>query len=445
MYKQKAKIKQNKILKGNRGITLMALVITIIVLLILAAISIATLTGRNGLTTKANTARMLTVHQHLYEELKLKEVEYVRENQLGKYDDNLISYFLKNGYIEEMDGIEGYIINVPTLTGSKLELGNGTDGKKDVYKLEEIGEGNTTEKEYNIMYYGESEEDDYKLGTLTDGDEPTISEENNKELTINVYGEDHLLLSGATISIYKDAECTDALIKNIEINEGTYVYTPAPPKGTYYVVIDEVPAGYDQIEGGMKVFTIGDEENPIWEIEFGTGSVLPESGPSRYEVHYVIELNGDGLDRLDPNESFILNFSTSKYTEDTNFNVQLFSVAEIAENPEYACSYENYNYTSDFEELEGTNIFSNSSAEREEILTRLISISNNCYPDYEVNFSGEETAREELWTGIYFMLVSVNGKCEPNLCSIVCPQEIDMGEDMYFYDLNIIFVDKEEE
>ena len=43
--------------KANKGITLIALVITIIVLLILAAISIATLTGENGLLTKASTAK----------------------------------------------------------------------------------------------------------------------------------------------------------------------------------------------------------------------------------------------------------------------------------------------------------------------------------------------------------------------------------------------------
>ena len=41
----------------NKGITLIALVITIIVLLILAAISIATLTGDNGILTKANEAK----------------------------------------------------------------------------------------------------------------------------------------------------------------------------------------------------------------------------------------------------------------------------------------------------------------------------------------------------------------------------------------------------
>ena len=45
-------------LKNNKGITLIALVITIIVLLILAGVSIAMLTGGNGLLTKAAEARV---------------------------------------------------------------------------------------------------------------------------------------------------------------------------------------------------------------------------------------------------------------------------------------------------------------------------------------------------------------------------------------------------
>ena len=41
---------------NSKGITLVALVISIIVLLILATFSIQTLTGNNGLLTKAETA-----------------------------------------------------------------------------------------------------------------------------------------------------------------------------------------------------------------------------------------------------------------------------------------------------------------------------------------------------------------------------------------------------
>ena len=55
----KVKNKQKEV-KMNKGITLIALVITIIVLLILAAVSIATLTGNNGILNRATDASKKT-------------------------------------------------------------------------------------------------------------------------------------------------------------------------------------------------------------------------------------------------------------------------------------------------------------------------------------------------------------------------------------------------
>ena len=54
------KTKKEKNKDMNKGITLIALVITIIVLLILAGVSIATLTGQNGILTRANDAKEQT-------------------------------------------------------------------------------------------------------------------------------------------------------------------------------------------------------------------------------------------------------------------------------------------------------------------------------------------------------------------------------------------------
>ena len=51
----KNKLKEQ--LKINKGITLIALVITIIVFLILAGVTIATLTGDNGILTKAQNSK----------------------------------------------------------------------------------------------------------------------------------------------------------------------------------------------------------------------------------------------------------------------------------------------------------------------------------------------------------------------------------------------------
>ena len=53
-------INWNKRNLEDKGITLIALVITIIVLLILAGVSIAMLTGTNGILTQAQKAKMTT-------------------------------------------------------------------------------------------------------------------------------------------------------------------------------------------------------------------------------------------------------------------------------------------------------------------------------------------------------------------------------------------------
>ena len=57
--------------RREKGITLIALVITIIILLILAWISISTLTWENGLLTKANTAKTETKTVNAEEQVKI--------------------------------------------------------------------------------------------------------------------------------------------------------------------------------------------------------------------------------------------------------------------------------------------------------------------------------------------------------------------------------------
>ena len=64
--------------KENTGITLIALIITIIVLLILAGVSIATLTGNNGIISQANEAKVKSTISQIKEEIELyKTGEYL--------------------------------------------------------------------------------------------------------------------------------------------------------------------------------------------------------------------------------------------------------------------------------------------------------------------------------------------------------------------------------
>ena len=73
--------------KNAKGITLIALVITIIVLLILAGVTIATLTGDNGILGKAKTAKTTNDEEKAKEQIKIAVMgSYGKDGELN-YDD----------------------------------------------------------------------------------------------------------------------------------------------------------------------------------------------------------------------------------------------------------------------------------------------------------------------------------------------------------------------
>ena len=71
-----------KLKEREKGITLIALVITIIVLLILAAVSIAMLTGKNGILSKASNAKEKHLIAQYEEELNMCILE-MQTDELG--------------------------------------------------------------------------------------------------------------------------------------------------------------------------------------------------------------------------------------------------------------------------------------------------------------------------------------------------------------------------
>ena len=94
------KVKKKKV--NQKGITLIALVITIIVLLILSAVSIATLTGENGILTQAQNAKEETE--------KANVVERAQTDILGKQAENR-SEKITEADLKEV--LEKYFENVP--------------------------------------------------------------------------------------------------------------------------------------------------------------------------------------------------------------------------------------------------------------------------------------------------------------------------------------------
>ena len=93
----KNKLKEQ--LKTNKGITLIALVITIIVLLILAGVTIATLTGDNGILTKAQNAKEKNAQKTVEEQINLA-VQASRINEGLVINKEILEQELTNNGIE---------------------------------------------------------------------------------------------------------------------------------------------------------------------------------------------------------------------------------------------------------------------------------------------------------------------------------------------------------
>ena len=117
--------------KANSGITLIALVITIIVLLILAGVSLAMLTGQNGILTQAQNSKTTTELKSAEEKEKLAIMAARSQSETGALDaDKLIAEITNNygGTASKTDN--GFPVNA-TVDGKNFKVdgdGNITEG-----------------------------------------------------------------------------------------------------------------------------------------------------------------------------------------------------------------------------------------------------------------------------------------------------------------------------
>ena len=132
-------MEQKRMQKNSKGITLIALVITIIILLILAGVTIATLTGDNGILTQAGKAKDKTTEAESIERVQVEVAgSYgldgtIDKDQLNKNLGNIAG--LKIG--ESNFGGENIVKELPatvTLNGYNI----GIDANGGVEKIPEI-------------------------------------------------------------------------------------------------------------------------------------------------------------------------------------------------------------------------------------------------------------------------------------------------------------------
>ena len=111
-------------MRNQKGVTLIALVITIIVLLILAGVSIAMLTGNNGILTQANKAKVSQIEGQVREEVNLAV-------QAAKMYAEQKAVETPSGYLAQLNATEIATEMAKDLTTEKsydVQGANGTAG-----------------------------------------------------------------------------------------------------------------------------------------------------------------------------------------------------------------------------------------------------------------------------------------------------------------------------
>ena len=138
--------------KVNKGITLIALVITIIVLLILAGVSIAMLTGENGILTQAQNAKNKTAEAEVQEREDLDKQNELISNAIGLPETSDTKPFLPQGAtvtnnqlntgvtIRDANGNEWVWVEVPKSIYTNAEYNGGTapTNSEDYGKIESV-------------------------------------------------------------------------------------------------------------------------------------------------------------------------------------------------------------------------------------------------------------------------------------------------------------------
>ena len=131
-----------------KGITLIALVVTVVILLILAGISITLVLSENGIISKAQESRLKSNNATVSDSLKMMIARYSIDD-MGEGKTDVLARLNSDGITDAND-----VINVPVLVGEKLGTGNGS-GTKDVYVIKD-----------NKLYYYDKKGEKTDLGDI---------------------------------------------------------------------------------------------------------------------------------------------------------------------------------------------------------------------------------------------------------------------------------------
>ena len=236
-------------MKKNKGITLIALVITIIVLLILAGVAIAMLSGENGILKKAAEAKIKTKEVQEDEETALIDMElnthFIEKNAryrcsygyitgVTAIKDGILGYKIKDKVSDLQKALpSGYIVKCKYEYGANYKLGEDKDITEDIELMTGMGivkEENEKKIVARVVIFG----DVNCSGTIDSGDLSDVSYffQYKEEERNNRYKKYQLAAININCDEYIDQNDNDIIVHHLAnkdenpISQNKYVYNP---------------------------------------------------------------------------------------------------------------------------------------------------------------------------------------------------------------------------
>ena len=258
-------------LKSKKGITLVALVVTIVVLLILAGVSINAVLGDNGIIKKANQAASVTKEAEVKEAINRTILEFYLTNDYETLEDFLKAKVTEGKIDSVTKNADG------TLTVKKGEYSVTVENKTNSSGGSSSGGSTGGETQTPEITIGEA-----KVVANSDGTGSAITDANSVYLGNTLYITFSHSITGGTTTV--DKTIPYAVTKN-----GTYTFTvTGTVNGKSYtknvsVTVNQFKDVYEYMQTNTKV-TYSDGE--VWIPE---GFKVAEDSASTVQGGVVIE------------------------------------------------------------------------------------------------------------------------------------------------------------
>lgn len=286
-------------MKKEKGITLVALVVTIIILIILAGISISLVLGDNGIVTKAKLAKQNTLLAQEEENSALTNYDKEIEEALNDNLSTLIPRFTPT--IEDNNGISVQI-------SANAPAANENDIVSYTYLLNGSAIEETTEPVY--QYQNLQTDTDYTIAVIA----KDVSGNTRKSNDLKVR-------TDSKVYLYKEGkeyeDITGGWMAAINCGDGTLTKDPA----TNYMMYTCSGGGWRfgsiasskkiKIQGYNKLYVSYNTTAPA-NRPCGFSTIQTYNGSTLGFVDPVITLNNDGQDHTDFIENFADTIDTSE-------------------------------------------------------------------------------------------------------------------------------------